>query len=152
METYPSEIRERILQDHRTLRTLLERLEVLARQALQGKGIAPGELRAQLLVLDDRLRQHMELEEDTLVPALRSADAWGLERVERFHAEHKRQREILDEIWQNDSAVARTDIEFALLAWGLVHLLREDMLEEERLSLNEQVLRDDPIQVAPEPE
>ena len=53
---------------------------------------------------------------------------------------------------QNDSAVARTDIEFALLAWGLVRLVREDMLEAERLSLNEQVLRDDPIQVAPEPE
>jgi iron-sulfur cluster repair protein YtfE (RIC family) len=152
MEIYPSEIRERILEDHRMLRTLLERMEVLARHMLQGKGSSRGELRAQLLVLDERLRTHMELEEEVLVPALRSADAWGQERVDRFHAEHTRQREILDAIWRSDAEVHRTGIEFALLAWGLVRLLREDMAEEERLSLNERVLRDDPIEVALEPE
>jgi hypothetical protein len=39
-----------------------------------------------------------------------------------------------------------------LLAWGLVRLLLEDMADEERVSLNADVLRDDPIQTRVEPD
>ena len=139
MELAPSEIRERILDDHRLLRGILDRLEALARGLLQGRTSVRDELLAQACVLDERLAEHMALEERILVPALRAADAWGPERVERFHAEHTRQREIIRAV---RDASERPRVEFALMAWGFVRLLREDMAEEERMSLSPRVLAD----------
>ena len=146
-ELYPSEVRERVREDHRALRQMLDRLEVLARRVLQGKRDLVTELREQERALRDRLREHMALEERILVPALDEADAWGPERVERFHAEHVRQREILATVDEGPFP----DFAYALLTWGLVRLLREDMDEEERISLNANVLHDTPV-YNPEPE
>ena len=144
METDPSQVRERILSDHRALRGLLDRVEVLAHELLEGRTSAARELREQTRVLEERLREHMALEERILAPALRQADAWGSERVQHFRDDHERQRGVLEQVWRarDDS---RGGLEFALIAWGLVRLLREDMASEERISLNERVLRDDPI-------
>lgn len=144
METDPSQVRERILSDHRALRGLLDRVEALAHELLEGGTSAVRELREQTHVLEERLSEHMALEERILAPALRHADAWGSERVQRFRDEHERQRDILEQVWRarDDS---RSGLEFALIAWGLVRLLREDMASEERLSLNDRVLRDEPI-------
>jgi iron-sulfur cluster repair protein YtfE (RIC family) len=142
----PSQVRERVLADHRALRHMLERVEVLARHVLQGKHTAVEKLDGQVRTLDERMREHMALEERILVPALRQADAWGKERVERFHAEHERQRKILASLWRDSPDDAGHGMKLALLAWGLVRLLQEDMADEERVSLNADVLRDDPIQ------
>ena len=124
MEPAPSEVRKRILEDHRALRGVLDRLEALARGRLQGRESVSDELLAQARVLDQRLRKHMDLEEHILVPALRRADAWGPERVERFHAEHQRQRQrqIMTAV---QAAAERPLVEFALIAWGFVHMLRD---------------------------
>ena len=143
MELYPSEVRERVLADHSTLHAMMDRLEVLARKVLQGRTSMAEELRKQARLLDRRLREHMELEERILVPALREADGWGPERVARFHDEHRRQRDIMDGVALPDGIPPRTVEQFALIAWGFVQLLRDDIHEEERISLNEDVLRDD---------
>ncbi len=143
----PSEVRERILADHVILRRMLERLEVRARRDLQRHGRRPSGLYDELRVLHERLRRHFELEERILVPMLRAADPWGAERVAQFHEEHARQREIMDRL---SRASERPPVELALMAWGFVRLMLEDMAEEEKISLNERVLRDDPIEPAME--
>lgn len=149
MDLSPSEVREQILAQHMALRGMLERLEVRARMLLQGKRQGAATLREEFQVFGRHLTEHLELEERILVPALREADAWGEERVARFQEEHARQREIMDGL-----ARAGTDspYEFALMTWGFVRLLLEDMAEEEKVSLNERVLRDTPIQTSVEPE
>jgi iron-sulfur cluster repair protein YtfE (RIC family) len=139
----PSEVRERVLADHRALRQMLESVEVLARLVLQGKHTAVEKLQDQVRTLDDRMREHMALEERILVPTLRKTDAWGKERIERFHAEHERQREILGSVWPAAPDDSGRGLQLALLAWGLVRLLLEDMADEERVSLNADVLRDE---------
>ncbi len=143
----PSEVRERILADHVVLRRMLERLEVRARRVLQQRCGRPSGLYDELRVLQARLRRHFDLEERILVPTLRATDAWGAERVARFHEEHARQREIMDGF---SRAGERPPGELALMAWGFVRLMLEDMAEEEKISLNERVLRDDPIEPAME--
>ena len=139
----PSEVRERILADHVILRRMLERVEVRARRVLQRRGRRSSGLYDELQALEERLRRHFELEERILVPSLRAADAWGAERVAQFHEEHARQREIMDEFarWGESPS-----IELALMVWGFVRLMLEDMAEEEKISLNDRVLRNDPIQ------
>ncbi len=143
----PSEVRERILADHVVLRRMLERLEVRARRVLQQPGRRASGLYDELRVLQERLRRHFELEERILVPTLRATDAWGAERVAQFHEEHARQREIMDRF---SRAGEHPPVELALMAWGFVRLMLEDMAEEEKISLNERVLRDDPIEPAME--
>ena len=141
----PEEILECVLADHEALRGMLVRVEVLAHHVLQGRVRFAKELREQFMVLDGRLREHLELEERILAPALLASDAWGPDRVERLHQEHGRQREIMTEAWYAGRQGEPNILVFALLAWGFVRMLREDMAEEERISLNDRVLGDNPI-------
>jgi hypothetical protein len=141
----PSTIRERILCDHAVLRRMLSRIEVLARSVLEGRNGFGQELLLQAGALEATLRDHLELEERILVPALLEADAWGPQRVERFHVEHARQREIMDALWRTHPLGERPTLEVALVVWGFARLLRGDMASEERISLNANVLRDDPL-------
>lgn len=141
----PSEVRKRVLSEHDELRELLEQLERAARAVLQGHASAADELRERTRSLEERLRAHFELEERILAPALREADPWGPERVERLDEDHVRQRAMLDGLRGAAVHPQRSVLELALLAWGFARLLREDMEEEERLLLSEQLLRDDII-------
>ena len=141
----PSAVRGRILSDHAVLRGMLDRIEVLARSVLQGKDGPGDELRQQASALQASLRAHLELEERILVPTLLEADAWGPQRVERFHVEHARQREIMDALWFAYPLCERPMLEVALVVWGFARLLRGDMASEERISLNANVLRDAPL-------
>ncbi len=141
----PSAVRERILSDHAVLRGMLSRIEVLARSVLEGRDGRDQELLRQAGALEGTLRAHLELEERILVPALLEADAWGPQRVERFHVEHARQREIMDALWRAHPLSERPTLEVALVVWGFARLLRVDMASEERISLNANVLRDDPF-------
>jgi iron-sulfur cluster repair protein YtfE (RIC family) len=127
------------------MRTMLVRVEVLARRVLQGHVRFVKELRDQLAVLEKRFKEHTEFEERTLAPALLAADAWGPERVERMHEEHARQREIISEMWSAGRNGEPNIFVLSLVAWGFVRMLREDMAEEERISLNDRVLTDSPI-------
>ena len=138
--TEAEEILECVLADHEALRCMLVRVEVLAHHVLQGRLRFAKELREQFMVLDARFREHLELEEQTLAPALLASDAWGPDRVERLHEEHARQREVMTETWHAGRRGEPNILVFALLAWGFVRMLREDMAEEERISLNDRVL------------
>jgi iron-sulfur cluster repair protein YtfE (RIC family) len=146
------EILEKVLADHEVLRGMLARIEVLSRDVLAGHYGRAAELREQVRHLDSRFREHLELEESVLAPALLDSDAWGSARVERLHEEHARQREIMTEMWRAGVDGEPNILVFALLAWGFVRMLRADMEEEERISLNRRVLNDDVVDAVPEAE
>jgi hemerythrin-like domain-containing protein len=148
----PSAVRCRILSDHEVLRGALDVIEALAREVLQGGSSVGPELHKRTRELEQRLHTHMELEERILVPALHEADAWGRERVERLQEEHARQRQIMDVLRSWHPWSDRSTVELALIVWGFARLLREDMASEERVSLAEDVLRDDPIRTGVEPD
>jgi iron-sulfur cluster repair protein YtfE (RIC family) len=135
----PSEVRQRILDDHAALRRLLADVQ----QTLGAAAPEPRALRALGDALRQRFAEHLALEERTLVPALRAIDAWGEERAGRLEREHREQRARLDAI------VARLQQEAgAALAADLRGLAREillDMEHEEKTVLDENLLRDDVI-------
>jgi iron-sulfur cluster repair protein YtfE (RIC family) len=142
----PSAIRARILSDHESLRSDLERLETLAADVREGRSPCVA-LRVEAESLLAGLRNHMRWEESYLVPALREADAWGVERAQRLLRDHGEQRALLDFVGSrlgSDAAPA------ALVVRDMTHLialLREDMRQEEDELLDERVLRDDVIAI-----
>ncbi len=141
----PSEIRDRILDDHRALRGELEGLQRLAGDV---DGGAPSEaLRAEAQAFLARLRTHMSWEEAYLLPALRSADAWGEVRAERLTSDHREQRELLDFILVRLCDATRPARIVAADVLHLIDLLRQDMREEEEELLDERVLRDDVVAI-----
>ncbi len=145
----PSEVRERILADHAVLRADLDRLELMAAAAREpdpDSGRVAG-LREEGQRFLERLELHMRWEEAYLLPMLREIDAWGQERADRFVAEHREQREILQLILTRLRDAGRPDPIIARDLEGLVGLLRKDMHEEESDFLDDRVLRDDIIAI-----
>jgi iron-sulfur cluster repair protein YtfE (RIC family) len=139
----PSEVRRRVLADHERLRRDLERLEGLANEILQGLSGPVGTLRVDAEGLLARLRAHMHWEESYLLPALRGADAWGMERAEQLARDHREQSELLDFVVMRLRDATRPAAIVAGDVCDLVAMLREDMREEEQELLDERVLRDD---------
>lgn len=145
----PSEVRDRVLHDHRHLRERLERIERLAREALDGGPARPAPLREEAEAFLDRLAIHMAWEDLHLVPVLREADAWGDVRTARFADEHREQRELLEYVLRQLHDRGRPDGVVAANVLDFVALLRADMDDEESAFLDERVLRDDPITLDP---
>jgi hypothetical protein len=145
----PSEIRRRVLEQHKTIRERVAALEELALAVGSGRadyGDLPGAFEGVLSLLGT----HMRFEDGVLPTLLFDADAWGESRVARFHADHLQQQKIIQNLL--DVVAQRGDLERALLALGFCSLLRKDMDYEERVFLSEEVLRDDPVVIHPEPE
>jgi len=142
----PSEVREKVLEDHRRLRAELERIEASARAEDRSEDhcAALRELGESFLEL---LSAHMRWEDENLAPALRDADAWGEEREARLVVEHREQRaqmrQLLDRL--HDSGCDAAEVAGELL--GLVEWLRRDMEGEEQVTLDPDVLRDDVIAI-----
>lgn len=139
----PSEIRERVLQDHRELRAQVARVEGLSRAALAGTAKSMEDLRAEVRGLIRTLDAHMRWEDEELLPALARADEWGPERVRRMQSDHSEQREllryatdVLDDATRAPELIARTTLDLA-------RLLQDDMEDEEEVMLDPDVLRDD---------
>lgn len=143
----PSEIRNRVLADHDGFRESLDQLERLARgvDSVGTKGEERGRLCALSDALLDRLLKHMQWEEVYLQPALREADAWGEERARRMDDDHREQREMIALLLQRLRDTERPAPLIVRDVLGLVDLLRQDMVEEERDMLDERVLRDDVV-------
>jgi hypothetical protein len=139
----PGEVRARILADHVAIRGMLLSLEGLADRVRDGDRSLVGALRLEGEALLHHLQEHMLWEDLHLAPALRRADAHGEERAARLDSDHREQRQVLTHCLSavNDERrpapiVARTLID-------LVAMLREDIEDEERLLLDERVLRND---------
>jgi len=142
-----SEVRRRVLADHESLRARLDEIEDLVGVVSGGNVERELSLRMRAVELLDALETHMQWEERFLVPVLAECDAWGPERVERFHGEHREQREVLRHLLgllgdngRPPSLMARSVQDFAVL-------LRADMDDEEGAFLDPCVVRDDVVGV-----
>ena len=142
----PSEVRSRVLSDHERLRRDLDRLGDLAGVIRNGH-VALATLRADTEVLLARLEAHMHWEESYLLPTLREADAWGVERAEQLTRDHREQRELLDYLTRSLRDRAKPAALVEREVRHLIGLLRDDMREEEAELLDERVLRDDVVAV-----
>lgn len=141
----PSEVRRRILDDHRELRTLLLSLETLGRDVLAGARDHVGALRLEGEALHERLLEHMRWEDLYLAPALEDADSWGRERAAALESDHREQRELLQHTLSGLRDPSRPTVALARTMVDLVKLLRDDMREEEQTLLDPRVLRDDVV-------
>jgi hypothetical protein len=138
----PGDVRRRILDDHRRIRSLLDRIDNLAEQAPRDAGAASS-LRMTSLTALRFLLHHIDLEDAILAPALQEADAWGAVRVDELHATHARQRRefrALSATLRGDGGELSTVIEAMKVLSAEV---RADMMEEEATLLNVDMLRED---------
>ncbi len=141
----PSEVRRRILDDHREIRNMLLSVETLGREVL-GEGDGPVRaLRLEGEMLLERLLTHMRWEDAYLGPALEHADAWGPERAAALESDHREQRELLRYALSSLRDASRPVPTLARTFVDLVDLLRRDMEDEEQTLLDPQVLRDDVV-------
>jgi len=152
----PSEVRRTILDDHAALRALFADLrDLLRRLEQEGDSESSGDRKEQLRELAAALRQrflrHLELEERTLVPALRRTDAWGEERARRVLDEHASQRQRLDALLEELGTPGSSGAALVVELEALLEDLLADMEHEERSVLSERLLRDDVITLG-EPE
>ena len=141
----PSEVRDRVLSDHRHLSERLDSIEGLARGVLDDREPLPSTLREEAEALLDRLAIHMAWEDLHLVPILRAADGWGDVRTDRFAEEHREQREMLGYVLRQLHDLDRPEDVVAVNVLDLVALLRADIVAEESVFLDERVVRDDPV-------
>lgn len=141
----PSEIRDRILSDHETIRAMLMTLERVCLEVVDGESHLTGPMRFEGETLLERLLTHMHWEDMYLRPALLEADAWGVERAEHLDRDHQEQRELLRYALASVEDQGRPSLVIARQLLDLVRLLRKDMDEEEELLVNDRVLRDDVV-------
>lgn len=137
----PSEVRHKVLRQHREIEQMLAELEQGASQLEAGGGQAERVKRA-AYALRGVLELHMRFEEAHVVPAITEADGFGPERARRLHQEHEVQRKQLDRLV--DAVLdARSPAEIQKGIAKLAGMLRKDIEEEEKDYINEKLLRDD---------
>jgi hypothetical protein len=123
---FPALVRERVLEQHRELRVLLQALTADA----DGDGDLDWEpnlvqIGAGARELCDLFRAHLAFEEEELTPVLAVLDGWGPERVRDLQQDHVRQRRALDAFLERiaDGVDARW-------VMGAVRDLAEDLLRD----------------------
>ena len=141
----PSEIRRRILEDHRRIRAALDSLERSAGAVANGERPLVGPLRVEGEELLAKLLDHMRWEDLYLRPALLEADAWGRERASRLDHDHREQRQLLEWALAGVTDQSRPPVLLARSLLDLAKLLHADMEDEEAVLLDERVLRDDVV-------
>lgn len=143
----PGEIRARILADHVAIRGMLLTLEQVAQRVHEGDHSLVRALRVEAETLLRQLEDHMFWEDLHLAPALRDADAWGEERAAQLAADHREQRQVLAHCLSAVTDVSRPAAVVARTLIDLAGMLRQDIEDEDRLVLDERVLRDDVIAI-----
>ena len=136
----PSEVRRKVLSQHREIEQMLSELE--AGVAHLGDGtVDAGQVKRAAYALRGILELHMNFEEAHMVPAINEADGFGPERVRHLHAEHAEQREELDRLVDQIREASSAD-DLTKSVAKLADMLRKDIDEEEREYVNEKLLHD----------
>ena len=139
----PSEVRRKVLSQHREIEQMLSELETGATQLAEGEVDAEQVKRA-AYALRGILELHMNFEETHMAPAISEADGFGPERVRHLHSEHAQQRRELDRLVDQIREASST-VDLAASVARLADMLRNDIEEEEREYVNERLLRDNII-------
>jgi CBS domain-containing protein/hemerythrin-like domain-containing protein len=142
----PEAVRTRILAEHERIRRLLDHLEALATRFANGEHEAASGLLRWARELGIVMKSHMSLEERILAPALREADAFGEARANHFLHGHEAQRALLDRLVE-DLDTRENDAALPAGVMELVRAVRDDMVEEERDFLSEELLHDSVVAI-----
>lgn len=124
-------VRKQVQADHTDLRALLESLNAAARGVYHGAGLGRHEaavaaLRLAVVTLVARFEQHLEMEEDSLLPILRKQDGWGDVRADEILYDHERQRLVLRAMLE-DAPLAQVNFEMVDELGAFVRQLLRDM-------------------------
>ena len=139
----PSEVRRKVLSQHREIEQMLSELE--AGVAKLGEGsVDAAQVKRAAYALRGILELHMSFEEAHMVPAIHDADGFGPERVRHLHAEHADQRRELDRL-VDAIREARSPDTLVSTVTTLAQMLRADIEQEERDYVNEKLLSDNLI-------
>lgn len=139
----PSEIRQKVLSQHREIEQILSELEAGVAQLGEGS-VEPTQVKRAAYALRGILELHMNFEETYMAPAIEEADGFGPERVRHLHSEHAEQRQELDQLVDAIREASSTD-DLAASVRRLADMLRSDIEQEERDYVTEKLLRDNII-------
>ena len=139
----PSEIRDELLEQHASLRAMIEDVRWVAGRARESDGM-PGELHDHVRRLALAFRAHNRREEEVLKGFLVTVDAWGPVREEIMSEEHVAEHVELYAALVDMNMTSRSAIAAGALAAGLDRVL-DHMAREEIAYLGEDVLRDDGV-------
>jgi hypothetical protein len=141
------EARGRVLEQHDTIRMLLSAAGTVADLAAGGSRRVADLLPHYLESVRAALEQHLAFEDRTLLPILEADPPLGPERACRLREEHGRQRSELAALAREREQIAVQPGLVAQRLRALIDAFLADMLDEERLLLTRDVLRDDPVSV-----
>lgn len=144
-------VRRRILEEHESLRRLLDDVDRQACRVAGGAEEGVGLLRVLGRQLLRRFSEHLAREDRCLAPALRRAGPAGCERADQLDADHREQRELLDYLLDKVRDPTRPAPVLAAEWRSFVELLLDDMAREEREILTEEILGDPAPASAPSP-
>jgi len=136
----PSEVRRKVLSQHREIEQMLSELEAGVAQLGAGT-VDAAQVKRAAYALRGILELHMTFEETHMVPAINEADGFGPERVRHLHAEHAQQRQELDRLVDGIREASSPDGLVSGVT-KLANMLRIDIEEEEREYVNDKLLRD----------
>lgn len=136
----PSEVRRKVLSQHREIEQILAELEAGVSHLADGS-VDADQVKRAAYALRGILELHMNFEEAHMAPAIHEADGFGPERVRHLHAEHQEQRKELDRLVEGIREASSSD-DLADRVSKLAAMLRQDIEEEERDYVNEKLLRD----------
>lgn len=136
----PSEVRRKVLSQHREIEQILAELEEGVSHLDDGT-VAAEQVKRAAYALRGILELHMNFEEAHMVPAITDADGFGPERAKHLHAEHQAQRIELDRL-VDDIREANSTKDLVERVVRLAAMLRHDIEHEERDYVNERLLRD----------
>ena len=139
----PSEVRRKVLSQHREIEQILAELEAGVAQLGDG-AVNSEQVKRAAYALRGILELHMNFEELHMVPAITEADGFGPERARHLHTEHQEQRKQLDHLVHAIREANSID-DLAQGVAKLSEMLRDDIEEEEREYVTDRLLRDNII-------
>ncbi len=132
-----SEVRDRIVADHATLRERLDEIESLADRFDKEGADAGDELRELGTALCEIFASHISFEDAQLAPILRERAPGGDVLADRLAREHCEQRELLHYLVARLAEESRPTTVVARELRGFCRNVREDMAHEESTLLAE---------------
>ncbi|MGD8606223.1 MAG: hemerythrin domain-containing protein [Myxococcales bacterium] len=136
----PSEVRRKVLSQHREIEQMLSELESGVAKLGDG-GVDANQVKRAAYALRGILELHMNFEELHMVPAITEADGFGPERARHLHTEHQEQRKQLDHL-VDAIREASSVRDLAESVAKLAEMLRDDIEQEERDYVTDKLLRD----------
>jgi iron-sulfur cluster repair protein YtfE (RIC family) len=124
-------ILQSIIEQHRDLREMLRDVERLCERVIAGKAYLSVTLGEYMRALHEQLLDHLDLEDERLVPELRAVDSWGQARAESLLEHHRGQRSQLRAALGDleEARVVTSGVAHDVLS--LIADLRIDMQQEE---------------------